>query len=336
MMACTMSQYTSTVRHRYRIPRAGMALATLLSATACWAQAPYPVKPVRVIVPFPPGAGVDIVTRIVTPKFSEALGQSFVVDNRAGAGGIIGTEIAARAPADGYNLHMGGSSMITAPLTSKVTFSARDFAPIARIASVPFILVVHPSMPVKTLADLVALARAKPGAINFASTGNWTSPHLTTELFMRAAKISMVHVPYKGSAPALTDLLGGHLSIFFCNMLSATPHVSSNRLRALAVSSAQRSPVTPQVPTVAESGYPNFETVTWFGLMTPAGTPEDIVVRLRAEAAKIVRRTGVAEQLASQGGTAIIDKNADEFANYIKVETEKWGRIYQALGARVQ
>ena len=336
MMACTMSQYTLTVRHRYRIPRAGMALATLLSATACWAQAPYPVKPVRVIVPFPPGAGVDIVTRIVTPKFSEALGQSFVVDNRAGAGGIIGTEIAARAPADGYNLHMGGSSMITAPLTSKVTFSARDFAPIARIASVPFILVVHPSMPVKTLADLVALARAKPGAINFASTGNWTSPHLTTELFMRAAKISMVHVPYKGSAPALTDLLGGHLSIFFCNMLSATPHVSSNRLRALAVSSAQRSPVTPQVPTVAESGYPNFETVTWFGLMTPAGTPEDIVVRLRAEAAKIVRRTDVAEQLASQGGTAIIDKNADEFANYIKVETEKWGRIYQALGARVQ
>ena len=336
MMACTMSQYTSTVRHRYRIPRAGMALATLLSATACWAQAPYPVKPVRVIVPFPPGAGVDIVTRIVTPKFSEALGQSFVVDNRAGAGGIIGTEIAARAPADGYNLHMGGSSMITAPLTSKVTFSARDFAPIARIASVPFILVVHPSMPVKTLADLVALARAKPGAINFASTGNWTSPHLTTELFMRAAKISMVHVPYKGSAPALTDLLGGHLSIFFCNMLSATPHVSSNRLRALAVSSAQRSPVTPQVPTVAESGYPNFETVTWFGLMTPAGTPEDIVVRLRAEAAKNVRRTDVAEQLASQGGTAIIDKNADEFANYIKVETEKWGRIYQALGARVQ
>ena len=336
MMVCTMSQYTSTVRHRYRIPRAGMALATLLSATACWAQAPYPVKPVRVIVPFPPGAGVDIVTRIVTPKFSEALGQSFVVDNRAGAGGIIGTEIAARAPADGYNLHMGGSSMITAPLTSKVTFSARDFAPIARIASVPFILVVHPSMPVKTLADLVALARAKPGAINFASTGNWTSPHLTTELFMRAAKISMVHGPYKGSAPALTDLLGGHLSIFFCNMLSATPHVSSNRLRALAVSSAQRSPVTPQVPTVAESGYPNFETVTWFGLMTPAGTPEDIVVRLRAEAAKIVRRTDVAEQLASQGGTAIIDKNADEFANYIKVETEKWGRIYQALGARVQ
>ena len=330
MMACTMSQYTSTVRHRYRIPRAGMALATLLSATACWAQAPYPVKPVRVIVPFPPGAGVDIVTRIVTPKFSEALGQSFVVDNRAGAGGIIGTEIAARAPADGYNLHMGGSSMITAPLTSKVTFSARDFAPIARIASVPFILVVHPSMPVKTLADLVALARAKPGQLNYGSSG------ITTELFMRAAKISMVHVPYKGSAPALTDLLGGHLSIFFCNMLSATPHVSSNRLRALAVSSAQRSPVTPQVPTVAESGYPNFETVTWCGLMTPAGTPEDIVVRLRAEAAKIVRRTDVAEQLASQGGTAIIDKNADEFANYIKVETEKWGRIYQALGARVQ
>ena len=318
------------------IVRTGFALTTLLSAAVCWAQAPYPVKPVRVIVPFPPGAGVDIVTRIVTPKFSEALSQSFVVDNRAGAGGIIGTEIAARAPADGYNLYMGGSTMITAPLTNKVNFSARDFAPISRIASVPFILVVHPSMPVKSLAELVALARAKPGAINYASTGNWTTPHLTTELFMRAAKINMVHVPYKGSAPALTDLLGGHVSIFFCNMLSATPHVSSNRLRALAVSSPQRSPVTPKVPTVAESGYPNFETVTWFGLMTLSGTPEDIITRLRTEAGKIVRRADVSEQFASQGGTAMLDKDAGEFAAYIKLESDRWGKIFTALGARVQ
>lgn len=336
MMALAMCRHAPTLRYSLHILCSGVAAAALFTTTSSWAQAPYPVKPVRIIVPFPPGAGVDIVTRIVAPKYSEALGQSFVVDNRAGAGGIIGSEIAARAPADGYNLHMAGSSLVTAPFTSKVNFSVRDFAPISRIASVPFILVVHPSMPVKTLADLVALARAKPGAINYASTGNWTSPHLTTELFMRAAKISMVHVPYKGSAPALTDLLGGHVSIFFCNMLSATPHVSSNRLRALAVSSAQRSPVTPQVPTVAESGYPGFETVTWFGLMTPAGTPEDIVARLRAESAKIVRRADVAEQLASQGGTAFIDKNAEEFAAYIKLETEKWGKIYKALGATVQ
>ncbi len=310
--------------------------AVLLPSTA-WPQPaaqPYPVKPVRVIVPFPPGAGVDIVTRIVTPRLSEGLGQSFVVDNRSGAGGIIGTELAARAPADGYNLHMGGSSMITAPLTSKVTFSTRDFAPISRIASVPFILVVHPSMPVKTLADLVTLARAKPGAINFASTGNWTSPHLTTELFMRAANISMTHVPYKGSAPALTDLLGGHVTMFFCNMLSATPHVSNNRLRALAVSSAQRSPITPQVPTVAESGYANFETSTWFGLMTPAGSPEDIIAKLRGEIAKILRRTDVTEQLASQGGTAILDKSPDDFANHVKVESERWSKIFKALGGR--
>jgi tripartite-type tricarboxylate transporter receptor subunit TctC len=305
-----------------------------LAAQSQQAAQAYPVKPVRVIVPFPPGAGVDIVTRIVTPRLSEALGQSFVVDNRSGAGGIIGTEIAARAPADGYNLHVGGSSMITAPLTSKVTFSARDFAPISRIASVPFILVVHPSMPVKTLSDLVTLARAKPGAINFASTGNWTSPHLTTELFMRAANISMTHVPYKGSAPALTDLLGGHVTMFFCNMLSATPHVSNNRLRALAVSSAQRSPIAPQVPTVAESGYPNFETSTWFGLMTPAGSPEDIIAKLRAEMAKILRRPDVTEQLASQGGTAILDKSPDDFAGYLKVESERWSKIFKALGGR--
>ena len=333
MMACTMSQYTSTVRHRYRIPRAGMALATLLSATACWAQAPYPVKPVRVIVPFPPGAGVDIVTRIVTPKFSEALGQSFVVDNRAGAGGIIGTEIAARAPADGYNLHMGGSSMITAPLTSKVTFSARDFAPIARIASVPFILVVHPSMPVKTLADLVALARAKPGAINFASTGNWTSPHLTTELFMRAAKISMVHVPYKGSAPALTDLLGGHLSIFFCNMLSATPHVSSNRLRALAVSSAQRSPVTPQVPTVAESGIPGFEVIVWYGVFAPAGTPRPIISRLNQEIGKLAAMQDIKDRLAVQGAEVMIS-TPEELTQRVRGDLAQWGKIVRTSGIK--
>ncbi len=310
------------------------ALMWPLTAQSQQAAQAYPVKPVRVIVPFPPGAGVDIVTRIVTPRLSEALGQSFVVDNRSGAGGIIGTEIAARAPADGYNLHMGGSSMITAPLTSKVTFSARDFAPVSRVASVPFVLVVHPSMPVKTLSDLVTLARVKPGAINFASTGNWTSPHLTTELFMRAANINMTHVPYKGSAPALTDLLGGHVTMFFCNMLSATPHVSSNRLRALAVSSAQRSPITPQVPTVAESGYPNFETSTWFGLMTPAGSPEDIIAKLRAEIAKILRRPDVIEQLASQGGTAILDKSPDDFAGYVKVESERWSKIFKALGGR--
>ena len=312
--------------------------ATMWSAAvrAQTASPPYPVKVVRVIVPFPPGAGVDIVTRIVVPRLSESMGQAFVVDNRGGAGGIVGTEIAAKAPPDGYNLYVGGTALIVTPLMGKVPFAARDFAPISRIASVPFILVVHPSMPVKSLRDLIALARAKPGAINYASTGNGTTPHLTTELFRQVAKIEITHVPYKGSAPALTDVLGGHVEMFFCNMLSATPHVSSGRLRALAVSSLQRSPVAPQVPTVAESGFPNFETVTWFGLMAPAGVPEHVVTKLHSEVVKALRRGDVQAELASQGASAMIDKGPGEMANYIKSETEKWGKVINALGLKAQ
>ena len=288
------------------------------------------------LVGFPPGAGVDIVTRIVTPRLGEAMGQQFVVDNRPGAGGIVAAEAAARAPADGYTLFSGTSSLTTAPLTAKVPYSLRDFTPISRTASVPFILVVHPAMPVKSLGELIALARARPGAINFASTGHWTGPHLTTELFKRAAKIDIVHVPYKGSAPALTDLLGGHVDMFFCNMLSATPHISSGRLRALAVSSAQRSPVAPAIPTVAESGFPGFESGTWFGILAPAAAPKDIVARLHAEIGKVVRRADVQEQLASQGATAIVDKGPDDFAVFLRTEADKFGKIIRSLGANAQ
>jgi tripartite-type tricarboxylate transporter receptor subunit TctC len=317
---------------------AACACATFLTAAAFaqTATPPYPVKVVRVIVPFPPGAGVDIVTRIVIPRVAESLGQSFVVDNRGGAGGIVGTEIAAKAPADGYNLYVGGTALVVTPLMGKVPYAARDFAPISRMAQVPFILVVHPTMPVKSLRDLIVLARAKPGAINYASTGNGTTPHLTTELFRQVAKIDITHVPYKGSAPALTDLLGGHVDMFFCNMLSATAHVTSGRLRALAVSSVQRSPVAPQVPTVAESGFPNFETVTWFGVMAPAGVPEHVVTKLHAEVVKALRRADVQAELAGQGASAMIDKGPDEMASYIKAETEKWGKVLGSLGLKAQ
>ncbi|MGZ5091398.1 MAG: Bug family tripartite tricarboxylate transporter substrate binding protein [Burkholderiales bacterium] len=317
---------------------AACACATFLPAAAFaqTATPPYPVKVVRVIVPFPPGAGVDIVTRIVVPRVAESLGQSFVVDNRGGAGGIVGTEIAAKAPADGYNLYVGGTALVVTPLMGKVPYAARDFAPISRMAQVPFVLVVHPTMPVKSLRDLIVLARAKPGAINYASTGNGTTPHLTTELFRQVAKIDITHVPYKGSSPALTDLLGGHVDMFFCNMLSATPHVTSGRLRALAVSSLKRSPIAPQVPTVAESGFPNFETVTWFGIMAPAGVPEHVVTKLHSEVVKALRRTDVQAELAGQGASPMIDKGPDEMASYIKAETEKWGKVLGSLGLRAQ
>jgi tripartite-type tricarboxylate transporter receptor subunit TctC len=191
-------------------------------------------------------------------------------------------------------------------------------------------------MPVKTLRDLVMLARAKPGAINYASTGNGTTPHLTTSMFRQVAKIDLTHIAYKGSGPALADLLGGHVDMFFCNMLSATPHVASGRLRALAVSSAQRSPITPEVPTVAESGYPGFETVTWFGLMAPAGTPQPVIDKLRAEVQKAVRRADVQAEFRGQGAAAMIDNGPDDMARYMKSETDKWSKVINALGLRAQ
>jgi tripartite-type tricarboxylate transporter receptor subunit TctC len=326
-----------TCPHRNAIQLLAAVMSALAFGGPAHAAAPtYPTKVVRVIVPFPPGAGNDIVTRIVMPRLSESTGQSFVVDNRGGAGGIIGTELAARAAADGYTLYVGGSALILTPLTSKVPYSARDFVPVTRLASVPFILVVNPAMPTKSLAELVALARAKPGVINYASTGHWTTPHLTTELFRAVAKIDITHVPYNGSALALTNLLGGHIDMFFCNMLSATPHISSGKLRALAVSSLQRSPVTPQVPTVAESGYPGFETVTWFGLMAPVGVPVETVAILHAETAKALRRADVQEQLAAQGASVTLEKGPEEFAAYIKSETEKWSRLLKTLGAKAE
>ena len=305
--------------------------ATLLPITAT-AQTPYPAKVVRVIVPFPPGAGVDLVTRIIVPRIAESTKQSFVVDNRAGAGGIVGTEVAMRAPADGYTLLVTGTALVVTPLTTKVPYSARDFTPIARMAVVPFLLVVHPTMPAKSVRDLVALAKAKPGVINYASTGNWTTPHLSAEIFRHQANIRITHVPYKGSGPALADLLGGHVDMFFCNMLSATPHVASGRLRALAVTSLQRSPAAPQVPTMSESGFAHFETVTWFGLAGPAGLPDPVVSKLFAETVQALRRPDVQKELASQGATPTIDKSPQDMANYINSEMEKWGKVIKSLG----
>jgi len=214
-----------------------------------------------------------------------------------------------------------------------VPYAARDFVPIARLASVPFILVVHPAMPAKSLAELVALAKAKPGAINYASTGHWTTPHLTTELFRAVAKIDITHVPYNGSALALTNLLGGHIDMFFCNMLSATPHLTSGRLRALAVSSPQRSPVTPQVPTVAESGYPGFEAIVWFGLFAPAGTPPDVIRKVNEETARLLSAPAMRELLAGQGADIVASSPA-VFTTRVQSEIVKWRKVIQDAGIK--
>jgi tripartite-type tricarboxylate transporter receptor subunit TctC len=295
----------------------------------------YPARPVRVIVPFPPGAGVDIVSRLLLPRLADATGQQFIADNRAGAGGIVGAEVAAKAAPDGYTLLMGTAGILTVvPILGKVTYNvARDFAPVSMVASVPSLLVVHPSLPVRTLAGLVGLARAKPGAINYASTGSGTLPHLTAELLKVQAKIEIVHIPYKGSAPALTDLLGGQVELFFGNMLSVIPQVRGGRLRALAITSPQRSPAAPDIPTVAESGYPGFEASTWFGLLAPAATPREITTRLHELVARAVQSPESRQGLADQGATPIGNSPA-QFAVYIQSETDKWSRVIKAAAIR--
>jgi tripartite-type tricarboxylate transporter receptor subunit TctC len=323
----------STVPLRLRV-----VVAAALAATACIAQAQgYPAKPVRMIVPFPPGSGVDIVSRIVSPGLAAALGQQVVVDNRAGAGGIVGAELAAKAPADGYNIFMATAGTLTvAPHLTKVSYNvARDFVPVTLVASVPSMLVVHPTMPVKSLKELIALARAKPGTINYASTGNGTLPHLAAELLKKEARIDIVHVPYKGSGPAMTDLVGGHVDIFFGNMLSVVPLVKSGKLRAVAVTSLKRSPAAPDIPTVAESGFRGFEAGTWFGLLVPAGTPKDIVARLHADTVKALRQADVQQRLAEQGGNAI-GNTPEEFGRYIRSESEKWSRVLQGSSVRAE
>lgn len=312
-------------------------LALCLAGIAAHAGAqttPYPSKLIRLIVPFPPGAGVDIVTRSMAPKLAEMLGQQIVLDNKGGGGGILGADLAAKAAPDGYTLFMTTAGILTVipHMNSKLPYSAlKDFAPISMAASVPSMLAVHPSLPARSVEEFVALARAKPGAINYASTGNGTLPHLAAEFFKAQAKIEMVHVPYNGSAPALTDLLGGRVQVFFGNALSVMPHVQSEKLRALAVTSLQRLPAAPSVPALAQLGYPGFEAGTWFGLMAPAATPRDIINRLHADLVKVLRLPEVQDSLATQGGTTV-GNTPEQFAAYIRSESDKWARVLKASG----
>ena len=289
------------------------------------------------IVPFPPGAGVDITARIFTPRLAEALGQQFIVDNRAGAAGQIGAEIAAHTSPDGYTLLFAPASIvISRTLYPKLNYDIeKDFDPIAMVASAPFVLVVHPSLPVRNVRELIVLAKAKPGALFYASTGNGGTPHLATEIFRTQAGISVVHVPYKGTPSAVTDLLGGQVQFMFSNTLSVLPHVQSGRLRALAIGSARRSAAAPQIPTVAESGMPGFEAITWFGMLAPAGTPKEIIVRLNDEVRKIGQMASIRALLISQGADPL-GTTPDEFRAYLKVEIVKWAKVVAAVGVKAE
>ena len=316
-----------------------LALACLLTAATFAAQAQgYPNKSIRLIVPWPPTGTVDILGRTLGQKLSENMAQPVVVENRAGANGVIGSEAAAKSPPDGYTLLVENVTghAINATLQPKMPFdSLRDFAHVSLLASVPDGVVSLPSLPAKNIQELIALARAQPGKLTYASFGVGSSAHLAGELFKIMAGVDLLHVPYKGGAPAIADLLAGQVSIYIPVLPSVVPLVKSGRLRLLAVTGAKRSPAMPDAPTVAETGLPGFEASNWFGLMAPAGTPPDIVARLNAETAKALQAPDVREKLNALG-FEIQTSTPQELHALIKSETEKWARVIKTSGARAE
>ncbi|MEO8441980.1 MAG: tripartite tricarboxylate transporter substrate binding protein [Betaproteobacteria bacterium] len=311
-------------------------IAVSFWAGGAMAQA-YPAKPVRLIVPYPPGGGTDIFARILGLRLGEALGQQVVAENRAGAAGVLGAETAAKAAPDGYTLVVGQASnlAINPNLMSKLPYDPiKDFAPITLIAKSPSLLIVHPSLPVRSVKDLVALAKAKPGAINYASAGNGSPGHLAAEYLKKVTKTDIVHIPYKGATPAMLDVIAGQASLYFTSPIAAQPYVQSGRLRQIAVTSAQRFPPLPDVPSIAESGYRDFDLTSWWGLLAPVGTPKEIIARLHADAVKVLNTTEMKERLAGQGAM-VVTNTPEQFAAYIKSEIVNWGRIVAVSGARV-
>ena len=315
------------------------ALALPCAATA---QTAWPVKAVRIVVPFAPGGTTDILARVLAPELSKALGQPFVVDNKGGAGGNIGAELVAKSPADGYTLLMGtvGTHGINKSLYSKLPYDPqKDFAPITLVAGVPNVMVMNArraqELGISSVPDFVRYARAHPGQLNMASSGNGTSIHLAGELFKSRTGIFMTHIPYRGSGPAMKDLIGGQMDVMFDNLPSAMPHIQSGSLKAFAVTSGVRSAALPDLPTVADAAQlPGFEASSWFGLLAPAGTPPDIVNRLQQETARALALPGVKERLLAQG--AIPSGNTpQEFGRLIDAEIGKWAVVVKASGARV-
>lgn len=297
----------------------------------------FPDKAIRLVVPFPPGGPADILSRAIGEKLTNAWGQQVVVDNRAGAGGAIGSEIVAKANPDGYTLLMGfvGTHAINPSLYSKLPYdNVRSFEPVSLVATATIILVLHPSVPAKSVGELISLAKLKPGELTFGSPGNGTPQHLGGELFNTMAGVKMTHVPYKGAVPAINDLLGGRLSLIFSSAPPALPHVKTGKLRALAVTSAKRSSVAPELATISESGLPGFEVINWYGVLAPAGTQKAIVSKLNAEIVKIVNMADVKERLSSVGIETFSSTPA-QFAAFIKEETAKWAKVVKFSGARL-
>ena len=316
--------------------RLAIAFLLVLFAGAAAAQGSYPAKPIRLIVGYTPGGATDIVARLLATKLQEALGQTVIVENKPGAGSNIASEFVAKSAPDGYTLLVGSIANATNMVVyKKLGYDRlRDFAPVTQLMSAPSVLAVHASFPARNLQELIALTKRDPGKYAFASSGSGGSPHLAGEMLKLRAGIDLIHVPYKGAAPALTDLLGGQVQIAFQTALSAVPHLQSGQLRAIAVAANKRLPQLPSVPTMAEAGLPDFEVSSWNGLFAPAKTPPEIIARLHAEAVKALAAPDLREKLNVQGAEAV-GSTPEEFRAYIRAEIEKWGKVVRASGARV-
>ena len=310
------------------------ASALLLSCSA--AAQSYPGKPIRFIVPFSAGGGADIVARAIGQKLGEAIGQQVIVDNRTGAAAIIGTEIAAKSPPDGYTIILGqtGPNSINPGLYERLPYDAlKDFAPITLTTKYPYALVVHPSLPVRSVKELITLANARPNQLTFASAGNGAANHLAAELLKSMAGITLVHVPYKASAPALIDVLGGHVTMMLDPVITSLPHVKLGKLRALGVTGLQRSPVASDLPTFDESGLPGYEAIGWHGVLAPAGTPADIINRLNGEIVKIIQTPEMRTRFAEQGAEPVGNTPA-QFAQFLQSDLRKWASVIKTAGVR--
>jgi tripartite-type tricarboxylate transporter receptor subunit TctC len=315
----------------------GACLAIAATTAPALAQQSYPNKPIRMVCPFPPGGTTDLVARLVAQKFSEAWGQQVVVDNRPGAGGVIGTEMVAQAAPDGYSILLGSitTHAVNPALYKKLRFDPiRDFAPVSLVVSSPQLLALHPSVAAKSVKELIALAKARPGQLNYGSAGTGTSPHLTFELFKSMAAIDVVHVPYKGTGPAITDLLGGQVQMMITGVVALMPHVKSGKLRAVGVTSAKRVAALPEVPTIAESGVAGFDVSSWFGVFLPAATPRAIVMKMNREIHRMLENPEVRQRLIDQGADPA-SNTPEEFAVYVKSEMTRWGQVVRSTGARV-
>ena len=307
------------------------ALATVQSMPA--AAQTYPTKPIRFIVGFPPGGATEFIARLIGQKLTQSMGQQVIVDNRPGAAGNLGIELAARAASDGYTLLLVAPNITISPsLYKKLAYdTVKDFAPIARVAAVPMVIVTPGNLPAATLKEFIALAKAKPGGLNYASSGVGTSLHLAAELFKLQAGVNLVHVAYKGSSLAMNDVISGQVHTLFIGIPAPAPHIKTGRLRGLAVIAPQRSPTLPDVPTVAEAGMPNLEVTTWYGIFAPAGTPRAIVTKLNNEINQVMQSPDVKEKLAAQSTNAIVG-TPEAFGDYVKIEIAKWAEVVRKAG----